>query len=42
MALPNIPDVKIIPKTKICEYCRSKLKSDATICKYCGAPVKKS
>lgn len=42
MALPEIPDIFIVPKEKTCEYCGSTVSQDSDKCKHCGAPVKRS
>ena len=42
MALPEIPDIFIVPKEKTCEYCGSTVSQDSDKCKHCGALVKRS
>ena len=40
MALPEHPEIVIIPKIKYCEYCKSKIKYNTDKCECCGASIK--
>lgn len=42
MALPEHPEIVIISKVKLCEYCKSKIKYNTNKCEYCGAPIKEN